>query len=66
MQISSQRPAMRSGASSVAANKKSNLQNAQANQVAKNVTMSNNSAQQASNQLQAQLSNIGLNFDFKA
>jgi hypothetical protein len=66
MQITANRPAMRSGASSVAFNKKPDLQTFQTAQTSENVTKSDNSAQQTSKQLQAQLLNIGLNINFTA
>lgn len=65
MQISSNRPVMRSGASAVAYTNKP-VQTPQPEQLSKNVTISNNLTQQTRNQLQAQLLHIGGNIDFTA
>lgn len=66
MHISSQipRPAMRSGASSVASAKKPDLQAAQLTQTTQ--ISSTDSTKQQRDQIQAQILNLGLNIDYKA
>lgn len=66
MNISSQmvRPAMRSGASSVAAAGRPDPQVAQVTQASQ--TSSTDATKQKNNQFEAQYLNLGLNMDFKA